>query len=419
MMKGPKRIQVILQIAVFLVLVVVLGGITAFRYADYKINDRAGEYNNNIEALTEYETVTDEDNADKKNGGGAEPVARKKTGSTLEAEVATTFFGKQEILDINGEVRKELGQYFMNDVYKLNNGHLTEMIDYRPDEELAKLADNIASVKGFLDGQGIPMIFVMAPFSMAKYDPQLPGGVEIYANDNADRFVAFLRERGVEVLDVRDAMYEDGIDHYDMFYRTDHHWTTAAGFYTYQKLEPWLAEHVDFVPDPRVGDLSNYTVQTWPEWHLGSYGQKTGIEFAEGADDFTLFIPNFDTQIEEFGIDGSGRLEDMFYHMEYLQEKDYESRLTYDNVLGAGDLYGKICYNTLVNNEIDMLFISNSFYRALYPYLLMQFRQVRYTHDATVEGLTPDNMLNYDVVLILFEPTLLYDGCGAFKFTGY
>ena len=97
--KKPKTIQNMLQIIVFLLAVVVLGGITAFRYADFKINDRQQEYHMNY---------SDE-------------------GSTLETDIATTFIGKQTMLDINGEIRNDFGQVSMNDAYKLKNGHMTDI----------------------------------------------------------------------------------------------------------------------------------------------------------------------------------------------------------------------------------------------------------------------------------------------------
>ena len=39
-----------------------------------------------------------------------------------------------------------------------------------------------------------------------------------------------LRENGIETMDLRFLMHEDGID---LFYRTDYHYTTEAGFYTF------------------------------------------------------------------------------------------------------------------------------------------------------------------------------------------
>lgn len=42
-----------------------------------------------------------------------------------------------------------------------------------------------------------------------------------------------LRENGIETMDLRFLMHGDGIDPYNMFYRTDYHYTTEAGFYTF------------------------------------------------------------------------------------------------------------------------------------------------------------------------------------------
>lgn len=390
-MPGPKQLQNILQIAVFLACVVLFGGVTAFRYADFIINDRRQEYHINY---------------------------REDGGPKLETDIATTFWGKQYFLDFNGEIRQDLGQTSMNDTYKMSNGWITQVYPEIADETLLPFADRIGAVAGYLSSQSIPMIFMMAPFNVDKYDPRLPEGVTDFTNDNADRFVDMLLQRGIEVIDIREALHEDGIDTSRMMYRTDHHWNTDAGLYAYQKLLPWLETHLTFDTDPRIADPASYTLRTWPEWHLGTYGQRTSIEFVGSADDFSVYIPNFDTYVRDLETGREGRLEDAFYHMEHLQQRDYESRLTYDNVLGGGDLITKTCVNQMANNGIRMLLISNSFYRAMYPYLLLQFQEVCFTHTSTTSSLSPDVLSQYDVVVFLYEPTVLYDGA-AFAFPGY
>ena len=51
-------------------------------------------------------------------------------------------------------------------------------------------------------------------------------------------------------------MHEDGIDQYDMMYRTDHHWTTEAGFYAYGILEGYIVEKTGCNVDARVSDIN-------------------------------------------------------------------------------------------------------------------------------------------------------------------
>lgn len=48
--------------------------------------------------------------------------------------------------------------------------------------------------------------------------------------------------------------------------------------------------------DENLLNLENYTVENYPEWHLGLRGQRTGSAFAE-IDDYDLIYPNFETHI--------------------------------------------------------------------------------------------------------------------------
>ena len=75
-----------------------------------------------------------------------------------------------------------------------------------------------------------------------------------------------------------------------MMYKTDHHWTTRAGFYAYCKLEDYLTQIFQCDVDSRIGDINNYNIEVYEKWHLGSNGQRTGIYFA-GIDDFELIVP--------------------------------------------------------------------------------------------------------------------------------
>lgn len=40
------------------------------------------------------------------------------------------------------------------------------------------------------------MIYAVTPYTVDKYDPQLPAGVQDYGNDNLDRFAGMLRKGG-------------------------------------------------------------------------------------------------------------------------------------------------------------------------------------------------------------------------------
>ena len=337
-------------------------------------------------------------------------------GSKFETDIASTFFNKFGFVNLNGAVCNALNQPCMNGVVKLNNGYLLTTLPYSSDEVLRTYADSTIRFDEYLKNRGTVLVYANTPYTSSKYDPQLPIGINDYGNDNCDRFLQMLKDAGVDTIDFRETMHDDGIDQYSMMYKTDHHWTTKAGLYAYGILEDYIVDKTGCDVDERISDIQNYTVTTYKKWHLGSRGQRTGIYYA-GIDDFDLIIPNFDTSIQN-DAGTVGNMQDLMINMEPLANKDYTSRYTYDSVLG-----GSIGHFTNLDckNDIKVLIITDSFGKAVAPYLAMGFAQIDYVYDADVSGVTPEfiESMDPDVVIMMYYPEFLLEGRQPFSFSGY
>ena len=337
-------------------------------------------------------------------------------GSKFETDIASTFFNKFGFVNLNGAVCNALNQPCMNGVVKLNNGYLLTTLPYSSDEVLRTYADSTIRFDEYLKNRGTVLVYANTPYTSSKYDPQLPIGINDYGNDNCDRFLQMLKDAGVDTIDFRETMHDDGIDQYSMMYKTDHHWTTKAGLYAYGVLEDYIVDKTGCDVDERISDIQNYTVTTYKKWHLGSRGQRTGIYYA-GIDDFDLIIPNFDTSIQN-DAGTVGNMQDLMINMEPLANKDYTSRYTYDSVLG-----GSIGHFTNLDckNDIKVLIITDSFGKAVAPYLAMGFAQIDYVYDADVSGVTPEfiESMDPDVVIMMYYPEFLLEGRQPFSFSGF
>lgn len=337
-------------------------------------------------------------------------------GSKFETDIASTFFNKFGFVNLNGAVCNALNQPCMNGVVKLNNGYLLTTLPYSSDEVLRTYADSTIRFDEYLKNRGTVLVYANTPYTSSKYDPQLPIGINDYGNDNCDRFLQMLKDAGVDTIDFRETMHDDGIDQYSMMYKTDHHWTTKAGLYAYGILEDYIVDKTGCDVDERISDIQNYTVTTYKKWHLGSRGQRTGIYYA-GIDDFDLIIPNFDTSIQN-DAGTVGNMQDLMINMEPLANKDYTSRYTYDSVLG-----GSIGHFTNLDckNDIKVLLITDSFGKAVAPYLAMGFAQIDYVYDADVSGVTPEfiESMDPDVVIMMYYPEFLLEGRQPFSFSGF
>lgn len=340
-------------------------------------------------------------------------------GNKLETDIATTFFKKFQFVNLNGVMRNLLGQKEMNGVIKLNNGYLHTTISLSSDGYLQKCADNLNALNKYCDQHDIKLVYASTPYTSGKYDSKLPEGVEDYGNNNIDRFIAMLDTYDIDTIDFRIEMYEDGIDHYSMMYKTDHHWNTEAGFYAYCILEDYITSETGCDTDERISDIKNYTCKKYENWHLGSRGQRTGRYYA-GIDDFELIIPNFNTTIKEYDSGIVGTMPDLVINTEPLANKQYTSRYTYDYVLGnsLGHYLNLDC-----RNDIRILIVTDSFGKAVNPYLMMGFQEISYVYDADVSSITPEYIESYDpdVVVLMYYPELLQEDYNykPFDFHGF
>ena len=381
-----NNLQTALFILVFVLLIPVLGVTCIYKYWDFKVNNRI-DYTEWIAAM----------------------------GSKLETDIASSFYRKFDFVNLNGAIRNVLHQQEMNYITKLDNGRLMQVFNEAPDESvIEKHADNTLRLQEFLEQRGIPLLFVTPPYGVSPYDPQLPAGVTDYSNAYSDLHLKYLRERGIDTLDLREELHRDGIDQYDMMYKTDHHWNTDAGFYAFGKIADWLVKKTGCYIDPRIADISQYERSVYPEHHLGMYGQRTGKYFG-GIDDFVLYTPKFNSLIQKVGTEETGTLEAVFLDKAPLEDADHTSRYTYDEVLGGlpVDSYEYICHTS--GNDMNLLVISDSFFKAIAPYLIMGFSDVTYVHYSETAIYTEASFLDahqYDAVILLYDPGII-DGSGT------
>ena len=333
-------------------------------------------------------------------------------GNRLETEITSSFAGRRFFVDMNGVMRRALGQRSMNNVVKLNNGHLLSPIYDNTDDNLARYAGQLKSLDDWLAQNDCSLLYVNPPYAAGKYDDQLPEGVEDSGNDLQDRFLGMLSERGIRTMDLRETMFEDGVDHYEMMYRTDHHWTTRAGFYAFQKLAEWIREDTGCTVDGRVLDPQNYSYRVYEGWHHGYMMQRTGRYYTE-PDDFELILPEFETCVRDLrDPEGkTGSYEEMLVNLECLRHRVYRPHYTYDNVLDPsfGDFE-----NLNSPNDIRILMITDSFAKAVNPFLAISFGEIRTVYGADSGTVTPAFLEEYDpdAVIFLYYPAFLQEEWG-------
>lgn len=299
--------------------------------------------------------------------------------SDIESDYAEGLWKKQSFIDLNGTMARllhmqgyysSIGMYVTDDNYIVSASAKTST-DYEYEQ--------MVSFKSFLDEHGVNLLYVNQP---TKYvDDSIFSrsfGIESYSNRNADLFLQRISDAGISVIDLREKMQEDGMDVTNMFYRTDHHWTTASGLWATQKIAEGLDTYCGYSIDLSLYDPQNYSFRTWENCWLGEQGRKVAATYV-GLDDYTEIKPNFPTSYTFWTSNGTedGTFDDFIneevyntendvnttksWHYSYSQRRCINNNAEYGSVLLLGDSYAQVTepFLSLGVAEIRSLILRN------------------------------------------------------------
>lgn len=265
--------------------------------------------------------------------------------------------------------------------------------------------NQVMKLKEFLDKEGIHFAYINEP---TKYldDTYVTEmfGVYTYTNQNADRLCSRLKKAGVHTLDLREEIVKDKLNIFDMFYRTDHHWTTRAGLWASGKIARTLNEWCGYSIDLTLFDEDKYVFTTYEDSWIGEQGLKIGASTV-GPDDFTLIHPKEKGRYIFYGEDGPW--EDSF--MGFINEKALEYNGPIEK---RSSLHYVYLRQRAVNENVEkgkVLIIGDSFSHVTEPFLSQGVHEI---NAIVLRGLGDSFELKkyildggYDTVLICYVQT--------------
>lgn len=295
----------------------------------------------------------------------------------LDSYYSEGIKGRYWFIEENGLVKRLAGLRTCNDTVRLDNGSLERLSnEFRIEETI----ESLTKLNQYCQDLEIPFLCVLAPSKVCKYAPGLPAGVPDQVNPGADQVVAGLRKEGVSVMDLREILHEEGISHQEMFFHTDHHWTSEGAFWGYQKLAERLNASYGFSIDESLTDRSNFCQKDFPESFLGSYGKRTGKYFG-GVDDISVIMPDFPTNLR-MEVPDKGLVREGDFSRSILDWSQIEDSWYYDDshipyAVYTGDDYNLIRHtNETAGEDKTVLFLKDSFVRPVESFLNLGVRQV-------------------------------------------
>lgn len=242
---------------------------------------------------------------------------------------------------------------------------------------VSEVADSTIEFASFCKEHGIDFLYAQQPSKICKYeDPRIYGSTD-YSNQNMDSFLQLLTKAGVDTYDHRKDIHEEGLNHHDLFYNTDHHWKAETGLWASQHIINYLNDKFDYNLDSSILDSDNYSYDVYRNWFLGSQGKKVTLERAE-PEDFTIIHPKYETslhyQIPNLEIDEYGSF-DITYDMDNIDTIDYYNKNPYAAYNHADRPLIRI-ENKLIDKGPSVLIIHNSFANCEIPFFAMSVKYV-------------------------------------------
>ena len=331
------------------------------------------------------------------------------------------------LMDINSFKERILGtraitkdgtQYFRTDDNYLVSISSNKAEEGRYDEAYT----SFHKLKDIAEANGANFMYFAVPGK--NYYATYEANIIDYGKHDYDLFVKGMYENEVPYYDFSNLLngYTNPMEAY---FFTDHHWKPTVGLQAANVMCQKLQEMYGFAYDKELFNINNYNVTKYKDQFLGSYGKKVGTYFTEeGADDFELITPKFETDlIEEQPFKNSirtGSFEETVLYMDNL-EKDYYGKNSYVTYSG-GDYSLQIIKNNKNLEGKKILLIRDSFGCVVSPFLSLQTSELHVCDVRNFESFVGEkvNMEEYiqqiqpDYVLVLYTGTDLSSGRNDF-----
>lgn len=180
----------------------------------------------------------------------------------IETYVSDHFPFRDLFVGINAYFNLYTGRNGANGVYKGNDGYLiAEPAELNED----RCRQNIKWLADFSDTLSLPSSLIIIPTPGYMLEDKLPEKHTAY-HDNQIFSIAEEASDNMNFIDLRPVFYEN-MDNMQIYYKTDHHMTTAGSYLTYQAF----CANNGFVP---VCDFSN--IETLTDFYGTNYS-KSGL----------------------------------------------------------------------------------------------------------------------------------------------
>ena len=275
----------------------------------------------------------------------------------FETYTTDQFVGRDLWVALKSSTERVLGKQENNNVYFCDQDTLITRFD-QPDE--TKVTENLGYVNTFVENAGIPVTFSLIPTQACIWAERLhEGAPNASQSDLLDQAQAAVP--GALWADLYSSLWAHKDE--DIFYRTDHHWTSLGAYYGYVGL----AQALGYTPVP----LDTYSETIRSTEFYGTVFSSSGVRWVS-PDTITTYVPDTGITVTSYTYDSSGSPVEVpraLYDTSFLSVKD-----KYSMFLGGNQSLGVV--KTPNADKPKLLILRDSYADSLVPFLTPHFSEI-------------------------------------------
>lgn len=242
-----------------------------------------------------------------------------------------------------------IGHDKVNDVYFGKNNYLIE--EFKNTQNKDRI---ISILNRFASESDVDISFLLAPTSYEIYSNYLSSLT--IGKDEKEIFKYYEENLNFPVISLFSS-FESKKDEYQLFYKTDHHWTSYGAYFAYQEFRKFKGLSYHDIDEYKIKEVSNNFLGT-------IYSKVLPLSYEKDV------ISRFDLGNEDYVVHYQNRDSYSFYEDSYLNKKDkYSYFLDNNHPLITIE-------NNNLNDSSNILVIKDSYANSMIPFLSSHYETV-------------------------------------------
>lgn len=300
----------------------------------------------------------------------------------FETYMSDQFVLRDRMISLKSYFDRLSGMRESNGVYIADDGFLIE----KPSKYTAKKAKAMTkSINSFMKKYPeITKMVAISPNASYIYSEKLPSGIELHSQySELKGILNRLEGENYSFLNVTKAL-KNAKEKSDVFYRTDHHWTTRGAYAVFKAIaDKWNLDRSQV----------KYKFLTVSSDFEGTLASKTGIH--DNKDKIEICLPKNSEGSYIVSYESQDKRTTSLFEPSKLQQKN-----KYEVFLGGN--YDKVVIDTVSKSRATLLIIKDSYANCLIPMLTPYFAKIIVVDPRYMTESVHNVMDEYNISHVLF-----------------